>query len=63
MPSLALSVSSGSSKARAAMKSETVKPIPARAAMPMTLRRSTPRGSRPSRKRTASRVAAEIPTS
>ena len=59
---LAVSTSAGETKASSAMKSATVKPTPASAATPKTIRGEIPSGSRPIRARVAAQMAASIPS-
>ena len=61
-PTVASSRSRSSSKARPAISSETVKPMPERAAPPSTWPRATPAGSRPRPRRTPSAVAPAMPS-
>ena len=62
-PIFASSRSWGEVKARSTMKSETVKPMPVRAAPPSTSAGPTPRGSSPRRARAAARLVAPTPIS
>ena len=61
MPVLARSVSPAAGKASSVMNSDTVNPIPARAASPTTWRVARPSGSLPTRRRTAARLPMVIP--
>jgi hypothetical protein len=58
---LADSTSRGETKASSAMKSATVKPTPASAATPKTIRADTPSGSRPIRARVEALTEAPLP--
>jgi hypothetical protein len=60
--SLAVSTSRGEPKASSAMKSATVKPTPASAATPMTMRDVTSAGSRPTPDRLAIQMAPPMPS-
>ena len=62
-PTLACSRSAGESNASSTISRETVKPIPDSAAPPSTWPGPTPRGKRPSPRRTAARLAPPTPIS